>query len=159
MKNCPECLSSVPDEAQVCAACGRRIVGRQCPECAEMARESARKCPACGHDFAREQKVSGIEPFSARACLLPTIFFRGRLIPQEIHLTPEKIVIRTWGILWLSHTDEEIPWAKIAGYHYHSGWFWDRIEIQTRGQQANHILGLPKSGGGKIRDTLERMKE
>ena len=41
----------------------------------------------------------------------------------------------------------------------HSGWFWDRVEIQTRSQQANHMLGLPKSGGVRIRDTLERMRE
>lgn len=100
-----------------------------------------------------------IEPYRAKASFLPTLLFRGRLIPQEIHLSAEKIVIKTWGILWLSHTDEDIPWEKIAGYHYHSGWFWDRIEIQTRGQQANSIGCLPKSGSRRIKEILERMKE
>ena len=80
-------------------------------------------------------------------------------LPQRIQLTSEKIIIRTYGLFWLSHTDEEIPWAKIAGHHYHSGWFWDRLEIQTRGQAANHIGGLPKAAGTHIRGVLDRMKE
>ena len=100
-----------------------------------------------------------VEPYSAKASLLPTLLLRGRLIPQEIHLTPEKIVIKTWGFFWLSHMDEEIPWEKIAGYHYHSGWFWDGIEIQTRGQKSNTIGCLPKSAGRTIKASLERMKE
>ena len=55
--------------------------------------------------------------------------------------------------------DEDIPWEKIAGYHYHSGWFWDGIEIQTRGQKANTIGGLSKSCARTIKETLEQMKE
>ena len=159
MRNCPDCLSSVPEEAEVCAACGRRIVGKQCPECAELCKSSANKCPHCGHSFAREQRFADIKPFRASASIIPTLLFRGRFIPRQIHLTSEKIIIKTWGFLWLSHTDEEIPWAKIAGYHYHSGWFWDHVEIQTRGQAANHIGGLRKSTGSSIRGALEQMKE
>lgn len=159
MKKCPECLSDMPEAAQVCHACGRRIAGKQCPECVEFSKPAARKCWSCGYSFAREEKIATIEPYSARASFLPTLFFRGRLIPQEIHLSPEKIVIRTWGLFWLSHTDEDIPWEKIAGYHYHSGWFWDGVEIQTRGQKANEIDNLPKSSGTRVKQILERMKE
>ena len=100
-----------------------------------------------------------VEPFSAKAALFPTLLLRGRLIPQEIQLSSEKIVIKSWGFLWLSHTDEDIPWEKIAGYHYHSGWFWDGIEIQTRGQKANTIQSLPKRSGQRIKAILEQMKE
>ena len=100
-----------------------------------------------------------IAPYSAKASFLPTLLLRGRLIPQEIHLSPEKIVIKTWGLFWLSHTDEDIPWGTTAGYHYHSGWLWDSIEIQTRGQKANSIGNLPKSYGRRIKGTLEQMKE
>jgi len=159
MKTCPECCAEIPEHAGVCQACGRRIVGKQCPECAEISKPAARKCQYCGHDFARGEKIANIETYSARASFLPTVLLRGRLIPQEIHLSSEKIVIKTWGFLWLSHTDADIPWEKIAGYHYHSGWFWDGIEIQTRGQKANSIGCLPKSCGRKIKGTLERMKE
>ena len=159
MKPCPECCADMPDQAEVCHACGRRIIGKQCPECAELSKTAARKCQYCGHDFAREEKIAVIEPYSAKASFLPTLLLRGRLIPQEIHLSPEKIVIKTWGFFWLSHTDEDIPWEKIAGYHYHSGWFWDSIEIQTRGQKANSIGCLPKSCSRTIKETLERMKE
>jgi hypothetical protein len=159
MKNCPECCSEVPDAAEVCHACGRRIVGKLCPECAEVSKEAAKKCPYCSHDFARQEKISVIKPYRGKASLLPTLIFRGRLIPQEIHLSSEKIVIKTWGMFWLSHTDEDIPWEKIAGYHYHSGWFWDSIEIQTRGQQANTIPCLSKSRGLRVKKVLEQMKE
>ena len=38
-----------------------------------------------------------IEPYSAKASFLPTLLLLGRLIPQEIHLSSEKIVIKTWG--------------------------------------------------------------
>ena len=124
-----------------------------------MAHEEATKCRFCGHNFARQQRIATVEPFSAKASLLATVLLRGRFIPQEIHLTPEKILIQTHGFLWLSRTDEEIPWEKIAGYHYHSGWFWDQVEIQTRGQKANTMGGLPKPEGMRIKQILERMKE
>lgn len=159
MKKCAECCSDIPDEAEVCYACGRRLVGKPCPECAELSKMAAKKCAYCGHNFAREEKIAVVELFSAKAAFLPTVLLRGRLIPQEIHLSPEKIVIKTWGLFWLSHTDEDIPWEKIAGYHYRSGWFWDGIEIQTRGQKANSIGCLPKSSGRRIKEILEQMKE
>lgn len=72
---------------------------------------------------------------------------------------PEKTLIQTHGAFWLSRTDEEIPWEKIAGYHCHSGWFWDSVEIQTRGQRANTMTCLPKDKGVRIKGILERMKE
>lgn len=159
MKTCPECWSTIPDQAEVCHACGRRIIGKPCPDCAEILKPAARKCCHCGHDFARGQNVAVIEPYSAKASPLPTLFYRGRLIPQEIHVSAEKILIKTWGFFWLSHTDEDIPWEKIAGFHYHSGWFWDSIEIQTRGQKANTISCLPKPCARRIKETLEQMKE
>jgi hypothetical protein len=159
MKNCPECFAEVPENATVCSHCTRRIVGKRCPDCAEVAAQDASRCPWCGHNFAREKRIATVEPFSAKAALFPTFFLRGRLIPQEIHLTPEKILIQTYGFFWLSRTDEEIPWEKIAGYHYHSGWFWDHVEIQTRGQKANEMTCLPKQHGARIKEILERMKE
>jgi RNA polymerase subunit RPABC4/transcription elongation factor Spt4 len=159
MKNCPDCFADIADGAEVCRACGNRVVGKRCPDCAELVRDAAKKCPHCSHSFAREQKIATVEAFSAKADLLPTILLRGRLIPQEIHLSSEKIVIQTWGLFWLSRTDEDIPWEKIAGYHYHSGLLWDSVEIQTRGQKANSIGCLPKASGARIKEILERMKE
>lgn len=159
MKTCPECLSDLAEGAQVCRSCSRRVSGKPCPECAELSKPAAKKCAHCGHSFAREEKIAAVEDYVAKAELLPTFIFRGRLIPQEIELSSEKIVISTWGFLRLSRTDEDIPWEKIAGYHYHAGLFWDSVEIQTRGQKANAIGCLPKSCGKRIKDILERMKE
>ena len=105
-RNPVECLSDVPESAFVCHACGRRIVGKECPECCEVSKETAKRCAYCGHNFERKEKIAKIEPFSAKASLLATLFLRMRLIPQEIFLTPEKIVIQTWGFFWLSRSDE-----------------------------------------------------
>src|SRR4051812_36852363 len=101
MKPCPECFSEIREEAEVCPACTRRIVGKRCPECAETSRHEALKCAHCGHSFAREKKVAAIEPFHTKGELLATLFIRNRLIPQEIHLDSDKIVITTWGFFWL----------------------------------------------------------
>ncbi len=149
----------MPAMAQVCHACGRRVVGKACPDCDEISKLAAKKCLYCGFDFARGERLAVIDPFLAKAALMPTFLLRGRFIPQEIHVSPEKVVIRTYGLFWLSHTDEDIPWEKIAGYHYRSGFFWDSIEIQTRGQKANSIGCLAKSSGRRIKATLEQMKE
>src|SRR4029079_3619994 len=108
MKSCPECCSEVQDAAEGCFAFGRRIVGKQCPDGAELSKSAAKKCASCGHSFAREEKIAVVEAFSAKAALLPTIALRGRLIPQEIELSAEKIVIKSWGFFWLIHTDEDI---------------------------------------------------
>lgn len=159
MSQCPECLSEMVEGAAVCRACRKRVIGKRCPECAEMCRQEASKCAYCGHNFARQQKVAAVEAFSARAAFLPTLLLRGRLIPQEIHLNAEKILIQSWGYFRLSRTDEEIPWEKIAGYHYHAGLFWDSVEIQTRGQKANQMTCLPKPAGLRIKSILEQMKE
>jgi len=107
MKSCPDCVADIPDGAEVCHSCGNRVVGKPCPDCAELARHAAKKCPHCGHSFAREQKIATVEAYTAKAAQLPTLLLRGRLIPQEIHLSAEKIVIQTWGLFWLSRTDEE----------------------------------------------------
>jgi hypothetical protein len=159
MSTCPECLSELADGAAVCRGCGKRVVGKRCPECAEMCREEATKCAYCGHSFARQQKVAAVEKFSAEAARLPTLILKGRLIPEQIHLNAEKILIQSWGLFGLSRTDEEIPWEKIAGYHYHAGLFWDSVEIQTRGQKANEMTCLRKGDGLRIKTILEQMKE
>ena len=43
--------------------------------------------------------------------------------------------------------------------YYHAGWFWDAVEIQTRGRKANWIGCLPRTSGARVRELLERMKE
>ena len=53
----------MPDAAEVCHACGRKIIGKSCPECAELPKAAATKCRYCGHDFARDEKIAVIEPY------------------------------------------------------------------------------------------------
>jgi hypothetical protein len=159
MNDCPHCLTALKPGANVCAACGLIARGKACPDCAEVVRAAAHKCRYCGHSFAREARIADFEQFSARADLLATLLIRGRLIPQQIHLSPEKITIQSWGLFGLSRTDEDIPWEKIAGFHYHAGWFWDAVEIQTRGQRANWIGCLRKAEGARVKELLEQMKE
>ena len=156
---CPECAAEVSDEAAVCPQCSRQIVGKPCPECAETVKLLAKRCRYCGHNFARDEKLASIQAYDVRASFLGTFLQRGRFIPERIVLTAEKVTIQSWGFLGMTRTDEEIPWEKIAGFHYHSGWFWDRVEIQTRGQHANSIGCLPKDEGARVKATLELMRE
>lgn len=159
MNKCPHCATDVSAAASVCPACTRELAGKRCPDCAELVRLAASKCRYCGHSFAREARIADFEQFSARAELLPTLLIRGRLIPQQIHVSPEKITIQSWGLFGFSRTDDDIPWEKVAGFHYHAGWFWDAVEIQTRGQRANWISCMRKADGERVKELLERMKE
>ena len=51
MKTCPECCSEIPEQAEVCQACGRRIVGKQRPECAELSRRRLGNVSIAGARF------------------------------------------------------------------------------------------------------------
>jgi len=155
---CPECRSDIPDDAEVCKHCSQRIKGIKCPECLVFCKEGAKKCASCGHDFERDEARLNFEPFSARASFLATILLRFRLLREKIDLTPSKIAITTYGYFYLTTTVEEIPWEKIAGYHFHSGLFWDSVIIQTRGQSANIMRCLKRVDSRKIKEILEKMK-
>lgn len=98
------------------------------------------------------------EPFRVTAELLPTFLHRGRLRPQVLTLTREKILVRTPGLFNLSRSDEEIPWGKVAGFDYHSGIFWDRVTIETRGQRSSTVPCLAKSDGERIRRVLRQLE-
>ena len=93
MTDCPHCLTALKPGASVCPACGLIARGKVCPDCAEVVRAAAHKCRYCGHSFAREARIADFEQFSPRADQLASLLIRGRLIPQQIHLSPEKITI------------------------------------------------------------------
>lgn len=157
MKNCPDCLSEIPEAASVCRYCGSRVEGKTCPDCGSRCRSEARKCRWCGFEFEKALRLD-FEPFSVSAGLLPTLLQRGRFLPQTITLTRDKIVVGTPGVLRLSHRDEEIPWEKIAGFDYRSGLFWDTIRIETRGQSSSSIPCLSKHDGRRIRGVLQQLE-
>ena len=54
--------------------------------------------------------------------------------------------------------EEEIPWAKVAGFDYHSGIFWDSVRIETRGQSSSTVPCLGKSDGQRIRRLLQELE-
>ena len=98
------------------------------------------------------------EPFVVNAEALPTFLLRGRFLVQSINFTVDKIVISTPGHFNLSRQEEEIPWKKVAGFDYHSGIFWDKVTIETRGQSASTIMCLSKSNGNRIRQVLQALE-
>lgn len=158
MKVCPDCRSEIPEEADVCRHCGERVEGPRCDACGARNWAEARLCRWCGEPMQTVGARLDFEPFTVTARLLPTALFRGRLLPRSITLTEEKILVRTPGIFDLSEQQQEIPWAKVAGFDYHSGLVWDRVRIETRGQASTTVGCLAKPDGERIRDVLREME-
>ncbi len=157
--NCQFCQSELPDAAQVCAACGERIAGKQCEDCKSLCPEDAKKCRWCGFRFGDSARRIGIEEFEISARLLPTFLMRFRLLPERIRFNEEKLVVSTPGLFHLWVNEAEVPWNKVAGFDYRSGIFWDAVEIETRGQKPTIIRCLAKADGEKFRATLRRLEE
>ena len=158
MKTCPKCVADIPDGAEVCHSCGNRVVGKPCPDCAELARHAANQCPHCGHSFAREQKIATVEAYTAKAAQLPTLLLRGRLIPQEIHLSSEKIVIQTWGLFWLSRTTKRSRGRRSPAITTTQDCSGTASRSRRAGRRRTDIGCLPKASGLKVKEILERMK-
>ena len=158
MKTCPDCLSEIPVEAQFCHSCGERVEGKQCGACGTRNWSEATICRWCGHRYESAPRGVAFDAFTVAARLLPTLIYRGRLLPQSISLTQEKIVIHTPGVFNLSQQQEEVPWRKIAGFDYRSGIFWDQVTVETRGQTKARMLGLAKSDGTRIRQILQDLQ-
>ncbi|MEQ8691800.1 MAG: zinc ribbon domain-containing protein [Pseudomonadales bacterium] len=159
MKSCPECLSEIPSDAQVCAVCTERIEGQRCPRCASMCRAEAEACKWCGHEFQQTRQQVELEPFTIKAEQLPTLLLRFRLLPQEMHFSTDKITVSTPGLFRLWVREEEIPWHKVAGFKYRDGIFWDTVHIETRGQSASEVGGLRKHDGNVVRDILQQLEQ
>lgn len=155
---CPECTTQIPTEANVCAQCGERVEGLRCDECLALSPEGARKCRWCGNRLrvATEQQLKA---FRVRASRLGTLLIRFSLFPQEARFTPEKIVIRTYGFLGLTSSDEEILWEKVAGFAHRNGIFWDLVSIETRGQTQAVIACLGKQDSQRIREVLQGLEK
>ncbi|GGW85815.1 hypothetical protein GCM10007391_19270 [Alteromonas halophila] len=64
----------------------------------------------------------------------------------------------TPGLFGLWRDSDEIQWSKVAGFSYRTGIFWDRIDIETRGQKPSTILGLDKSDGETLRNVLQKLE-
>ena len=158
MKSCPDCLSDIPDEAEVCRHCGERVEGKRCRECGARNWPEAMLCRWCGNRFEPAGHHMDFESFEVTARLLPTVLFRGRLLVRTVVLTQEKILVRTPGMFDLSRQEQEIPWAKVAGFDYHSGLFWDRVRIETRGQSSTSVGCLAKDDGQRIRELLQELE-
>ena len=160
MKACPACLTEIPDDASVCAACSERIEGKRCPDCATMVPAEALKCRWCGCEFEQAPATElDFAPFTVTAEIVPTILQRGRFATQTMSLDAEKIVVSTPGLFRLSTRDEQIPWHKVAGFDYLSGIFWDRVRIETRGQSSTELPCLSKGDGARIRKVLQQLEK
>ena len=157
-KSCPDCLGEIPREASVCRHCGERVEGKRCEACGARNWPDAELCRWCRERFEPAGHHLDFESFEVTARLLPTILFRGRFLVQSVSLTREKILVRTPGLFDLTQKEQEIPWAKVAGFDYHSGLFWDSVRIETRGQSSAAVGCLAKEDGERIRELLQMLE-
>jgi ribosomal protein L40E len=158
MKTCPDCRSEIPEAAEVCRHCGERVEGKRCSACGARNWPDATVCRWCRERFEPPGHQVEFESFTVTARTLPTLLFRGRFLPRSLTLTQEKILVRTPGPFDLTQAEEEIPWAKVAGFDYHTGLFWDRVTIETRGQSSTAVGCLAKPDGERIRELLRRLE-
>ena len=158
VSTCPDCLSEIDAAATFCRHCGERVQGKPCSGCGARNWPQATLCRWCRSPFEHSRAKLEFAPFSVKARALPTLLQRHRLLPQTIELGRDKLVVRTPGLFNLSCRDEEIPWRKVAGFDYHSGLFWDRVMIETRGQSASLIGCLSKRDGARIREVLRALE-
>ncbi|MFW6192872.1 MAG: double zinc ribbon domain-containing protein [Gemmatimonadota bacterium] len=158
MKTCPDCLGEIPEAAEVCRHCGERVEGKRCGQCGARNWPHASICRWCRERFEPSGHRVEFESFEVVAQTLPTVLFRGRFLPQTLVITQEKILVRTPGRFDLTRAEEEIPWAKVAGFDYHSGLFWDQVRIETRGQSSSTVGCLAKEDGERIRALLRKLE-
>ncbi len=159
MKTCHYCCSEIAAEAQKCRYCQEYQTELECSYCRASLPEHATVCRYCNNPVVRpDAPITSIPALTVYAELMPTLLFRFRLLPQEVCTDPEKIVINTPGLFRLWQNSDEIQWGKVAGFSYRNGIFWDRIDIETRGQKPSTILGLNKATGEKLRQILQKLE-
>jgi len=158
---CPFCKSSLSAGAEVCAACGERVIGKACGDCLALCPHEAKKCRWCGFEFKRAaaNTPASFEPFQIVADPLATLLIRLRLLPESIRFSEEKVIVSTPGFLRLWTNDNEVPWNKVAGFDYRSGIFWDMVVIETRGQKPTLIRCLAKKDGERVRAILRDLEK
>lgn len=158
MKTCPDCRGEIPEDAEVCRHCGERVEGQRCTDCGARNWSEARLCRWCGQRFEPPGHRLDFESFRVEGQTVPTVLFRGRFLPKTVVLTREKILVRTPGPFDLRREEEEIPWAKVAGFDYQTGLFWDSVRIETRGQSSCTVGCLAKEDGHRIRELLQELE-
>lgn len=158
IKNCPECFSSIPNDAKVCPVCTERIEGKECSDCLAKSPQEAKVCRWCQHKFREISQKAHFKPFEVKADAIATMLLRWSFFPQKATFNTDKLIITTYGFLGLTSHDEEIPWEKVAGFSHLSGIFWDHIAIETRGQSAATISCLNKEDANRIRNVLQALE-
>lgn len=158
-KNCPECLSEIPLQANVCKFCGQRIEGQKCQECLSFSPEGATTCGTCGNKFKKRLKVNLARPLVITSKFIPTLFFEFNFAAQKASFSNDKIILSTPGFLGFTENKEEISWDKVAGFSHKSGVFWDNIYIETRGQTGVSIRCLDKDDSSRVKKVLQNLEK
>ncbi|WP_395338388.1 hypothetical protein PN836_011455 [Ningiella sp. W23] len=156
---CRYCQNEIADTTIKCGHCQEYPDGDQCANCFATVPKGALSCRYCQASMPRmagaKEKIPQLE---VKAELFPSFLFRFRLIPHEVTTDAEKLTFKAPGLFYLWTDSHEIPWNKVAGFSYRSGIFWDKVEIETRGQKPSIIIGLSKPNGSKVRAILQSLE-
>ena len=159
-KRCSACLSVMPRNAAVCRSCGTRVEGRQCDACLLLCPQGAKICCHCGSSLdVRVVELQNFDLDIIRADPLAKLLIEFGLHPQFVRISSEKLSIVTYSLFGLAENNEEVPWAKLAGFSHRSGLFWDSIKIETKGQTSAMISCLSKRNARQLKEVLRRASD
>jgi len=83
------------------------------------------------------------------------------LMPDQIHIHNDRIVIKQYRFMGLNSTTEEIKYNKIASVRNASGLFFAALKIETSGGATSDILmkGLKKKQAQEAANTIREKAE
>lgn len=79
-----------------------------------------------------------------------TLLLRWSFHPGRLVFSDGRLLFSQRGLFGLTTTREELPWHKIAGFSYRSGFFWDSLDIETRGQSRISFVCIDKADADRL---------
>jgi hypothetical protein len=155
-KKCPECLSNIEQDADVCRFCGYRVTGVKCGKCASMCRPEAKVCRWCGEPFVTKATSKLDKDVEIKASFLGTLYLTRSFYPQYITFKKDSVIIVTFGFLMMSKKEQKLDWDAIAGASLKGGIIWDIVTINMKDGSSAVLNAIRHSDSAFIMDLFKK---